>query len=388
MKAQYLVQALEYHQRGWSILPISWAGKWKKPAVKWTPYQKRQPTEDELREWFKMTNLAGLAVVLGPVSGGLYCRDFDIAESYHRWANEHSQLAESLPKVLSKRGPHLYFQSTEQIRTRDYDDGELRGIGGYSILPPSVHESGHVYQWIIPLPTGPLPTIDPREAGFCRNWNCTEQTEEDTEDRGGGSGFSVVSVLSVQGALGESELIALATPTNSHQNHRCLFLLARGVRALGRQRGRELSTGERRKVFGAWYQRATPFLNTGQSKDEYWFEFLEGYERVKSPLGEEAITRAWKQAHLLQPPKAAEQFEHPQIRLLVALCRELQRAAGHEPFYLSCRTVQRLFRHDLHTTAALWLRGLVRSKIIEEVEKGGPQTNRASRYRYLHTLDD
>ncbi len=273
----FLVDALQYHQRGWSILPISRAGKWKKPAVKWTPYQKRQPTEDELREWFKMPNLAGLAVVLGPVSGELYCRDFDQAESYRRWADEHSELARSLPSVEAKRGPHLYFQSTQQIRTRDYGDGELRGIGGYSILPPSVHESGHVYQWTLPLPSGELPAVDPQEAGFCRSWHCTEGTERTEADRvnKGGSGvLSGLSVLSVQGAFSEGELVALATPTGIHKNHHSLFLLARGVRALEKHKGCELSTDELRGVFNLWHQKATPFLRAGQSKDEYWFEFL------------------------------------------------------------------------------------------------------------------
>lgn len=50
--------------------------------------------------------------------------------------------------------------------------------------------------------------------------------------------------------------------------------------------------------------------------------------------------------------------------------------------------VARLFRHGTHTKAAAWLSGLCLSKIIREVKKGGPQTNRARRYRYLHPLDE
>ncbi len=82
------------------------------------------------------------------------------------------------------------------------------------------------------------------------------------------------------------------------------------------------------------------------------------------------------------------QFESSEIRLVVSLCRELQRGAGRQAFYLACRTVQRILHHEAHTTAASWLRGLVHSKILKEVEKGGPLTNRATRYRYLHPLDD
>jgi hypothetical protein len=40
--------------------------------------------------------------------------------------------------------------------------GEFRAdIGCYSLLPPSRTSKGR-YAWIVPLPKGPLPTIDPR----------------------------------------------------------------------------------------------------------------------------------------------------------------------------------------------------------------------------------
>jgi hypothetical protein len=289
-----LEQALAYLDRGWSVFPVTIKsdGEYKKPAVKWKHLQQRLPTPAELRSMFILPNLTGLAVALGPASGGLYCREFDEAEAYRLWASEYLELAKSLPTAQSKRGPHVYFRSPEKIHTKKYGDGELRGFGSYIILPPSIHQSGHVYHWIVPLPSE-IPVIDPTEAGFCRNWNCTEKpertekTEEDRESRGGVCGFSVLSV---------QPLIALAVPTDSHQNHHRLFLRARGIRALEKQRSRELSQPELQKVFGAWYRSAEPFLRDGQSRDEYWFEFLDGLERVKYPLGEEAITRAWEQA--------------------------------------------------------------------------------------------
>jgi hypothetical protein len=68
------------------------------------------------------------------------------------------------------------------------------------------------------------------------------------------------------------------------------------------------------------------------------------------------------------------------VRLLAAICRELQSMAGNEPFYLSARTVQNIFKHDTHATGAKWLRSFCVMQILDEVEKG--KGMRASRYRF------
>ncbi len=74
------------------------------------------------------------------------------------------------------------------------------------------------------------------------------------------------------------------------------------------------------------------------------------------------------------------------MRLLAALCRELQRESGDRPFYLACRTAGRLLKSD-YTTAWRWLFLLAHDRVIDEVEKGlrggGRAKRRASRDRYL-----
>ncbi len=84
-------------------------------------------------------------------------------------------------------------------------------------------------------------------------------------------------------------------------------------------------------------------------------------------------------------PEAARQYEQRPLQVLVALCRELQRATGEGPFYLSCRTAGRLLEVD-HTTASRWLFLLVSDRVLEEVSKGSQATHKASRYRYLAKL--
>jgi hypothetical protein len=180
--------------------------------------------------------------------------------------------------------------------------------------------------------------------------------------------------------------LKLTTPTDFGENHRRLFELARAVKTLESKFGKTFSQEGKRNIFEHWHRRSIEFLRNG--RDEYWFEFLEAYENVRYTFGDDLLCRAWERAQSVATPPEALQFESKELRLLVSLCRELQLANAEEPFFLATRTVQRLFNHDSHTTAALWLKGLCRTGILAVVEKGGPDTNRATRYRYVASLSE
>ncbi|NQU26417.1 MAG: bifunctional DNA primase/polymerase [Candidatus Nealsonbacteria bacterium] len=143
--------ALAYHSRGWSVVPQDPGAK--QPCVRWKPFQDRPPTEDELAAWFAQWPQAGLAVVLGPVSG-LLVVDVDGTEA-------HDVLIERLgreplaPKAISgSRKPnryHLFFRCpdvpTKAKATPWHAKLEFRGKGGIVIIPPSLHPSGNRYAW-------------------------------------------------------------------------------------------------------------------------------------------------------------------------------------------------------------------------------------------------
>ena len=120
--------------------------------------------------------------------------------------------------------------------------------------------------------------------------------------------------------------------------------------------------------------------------DDYWFEFMEGYENVKHPLGTGFIEAAWSRTLSCELPAEANQFVDLGLRRVVGFCRELWISHDGKPFFLSCRTLQRLLEHPDHVRAARWLRGLCRAKILAVVEPGGAKSRRASRYRYLPTV--
>ena len=151
------------HRLGWCIIPIR--RKSKKATNKWSDYQKQGPTDQELDRWFGGSNDGNMAVVLGPVSG-IYVRDFDTEEGYESWRAYDPDLASMCPTVRTPRGYHVYFRCRKVLRTRSYDDGELRGDGSYVLLPPSIHPDGQPYLWVH-RPT--FPSLIPELSDFDLN---------------------------------------------------------------------------------------------------------------------------------------------------------------------------------------------------------------------------
>lgn len=158
-----LAAALACVQRGWSVIPIK-SGT-KVAAVRWGKYQKRRPDRSELESWFGNGSGFELALVLGDISGGLVCRDFDDKADYDAWAAGFPDLARTLPTVATSRGRHVYFRA-KTLTSQKFDDGEYRANGNYVLLPPSLHPSGVRYTWVVRPPEGDFPLVDPVKSGL------------------------------------------------------------------------------------------------------------------------------------------------------------------------------------------------------------------------------
>jgi hypothetical protein len=170
--------ALDYLRLGISVIPIGSHGNGKQPAIReWKPYQTTLPKEIELREWFSRSGLAGLAIIFGPVSGGIYCRDFDNEAAYRVWSAKNPTLAATLPTVRTFRGYHVYFRNKQSLKTKKYADGEIRCFGAYCLAPPSKHPEGIIYEWLTPITTDNLITIEQPYTVFSDKGTVTESTE-------------------------------------------------------------------------------------------------------------------------------------------------------------------------------------------------------------------
>jgi hypothetical protein len=171
-------------------------------------------------------------------------------------------------------------------------------------------------------------------------------------------------------------------PTHVGQRHRAVFEFARELKAVAALADAPLS--ELKPYVKQWHKRALPNIGTKPFEDT-WFDFAEGWSKVKFAKGQEPVAMIFAKSKTSELPEVAMQYEQAQLRDLVALCRELQRACGSEPFFLACRTAGDLLGVD-HNKAAVWLRGLRRDGILKLEKAGSLRDHKASRYRYVQKL--
>jgi hypothetical protein len=118
--------------------------------VAWAEYQERLPTKKEIKRWWSRWPDAGIAIITGRVSG-IVVIDFDIKRGA-----DPDELLEEYPTQLLVRtgggGLHAYYRYPEgdvEVGNSVGEDGiDVRADGGLVVAPPSVHESGSIYQWL------------------------------------------------------------------------------------------------------------------------------------------------------------------------------------------------------------------------------------------------
>ncbi|MGD8837103.1 MAG: bifunctional DNA primase/polymerase [Desulfobacteraceae bacterium] len=141
----FMDAALEYLDQGLSVIPVKQADK--RPYIKWGQFQQRLPTPDELESWWSQWPDANVAIICGKVSG-IFCVDAD-GPAGIQWMNA------NLPKTgvysVTSKGVHAIYRIPEDKMVRNAvrlaPEVDIRGDGGYFVAPPSMHASGHKYQW-------------------------------------------------------------------------------------------------------------------------------------------------------------------------------------------------------------------------------------------------
>lgn len=373
-----LKQALSYYHLGWSVIPIP--HKSKKAIIQWKNYQQTSPDEGKMVHWFGNAQV-NMAVVLGKVSGGLTCRDFDEMDSYIQWAKTYLDLAKTLPTVKTSRGMHVYFLS-DFDKIKKFDDGELRG-NGYCILPPSLHPSGIQYEWLIHPKSENLIKLNPEKSGFC-NVVFTEETEdkEEIEDIEAISkkSYNVVTFeqLCSKTQIFVDEAITATLPDKQGYRNFLIFQYCRwlkGNKEFAKCKARQLKLLVRR-----WHERALPFIGT-KPFDETWADFAYGWQKVKYPKGENMLKKAVETALAAKNKLNVEtNYDTEEVQLLIRICYELQLLQGEEPFFLSCRSAGKILGLS-HTQANKYLQMIEADGIIHLIKKN--TTEYATRYKFM-----
>ncbi len=179
------------------------------------------------------------------------------------------------------------------------------------------------------------------------------------------------------------DLISQIAPTDFRQNNASLFKLARLVRSYEAAIGRLATKSELEVVFDRWCLVARRFWR--HTRDDYWAEFLQAYHYARIGLDEDPIELALTRARTMPLPEVTG-FSDKRVRLLAAICGEMQRLVGHNSFFLPTRKLGQLLGAHW-STVARWLvnlevLGVIRLAPGEVRKRGGI---RCPRYHYAPT---
>ncbi|MFM9889893.1 MAG: bifunctional DNA primase/polymerase [Rickettsiales bacterium] len=124
----------------------------KKPLVKWTDYQRRRPTMDELCDWQKRYSKDNVGIVTGALSG-ITVIDSD---NPHVKTGYLQEVFGETPLIVStpRGGIHLYYRYDGESNKAGLIHGDnlkidVRGEGGIIIAPPSKNPQSHKSYQII-----------------------------------------------------------------------------------------------------------------------------------------------------------------------------------------------------------------------------------------------
>lgn len=154
-KNELLEAALKYAKEyGWAVFPCS--PDTKKPL---TPHgcKDAKKTPGPIKAWWTRHPDASIGVATGTMSN-LIMIDEDLDEIEGKdgphnmmlWERDNGDLPETVVVITGRGGRHRYFKyDKDDIKNRAgiIKDVDVRGEGGYAILPPSKHPNGTIYEW-------------------------------------------------------------------------------------------------------------------------------------------------------------------------------------------------------------------------------------------------
>jgi len=357
MAEDVLTEAIRYGERGLFVSPC---GGDKRPIGGWKAATDHTGQIREL--WAKYPN-ANVGLATGPEAGLLVVdidekRGGDVDDIERRYG----RLPET-PMVQTGRGSHIYFAhpaaAIRGTKDRVAAGVEIKSAGQGVIAPPSRHPSGKRYAWEVDL--------NDAELAPAPDWliEHTDALQNDRDD----SFYSVPFCNTVDDAIVRS------VPRVEGERHYRIFHFARLLKAMPAYA--EADPRSLRSEFRRWWDSARRVMRTQEWEDS-WLDFINAWPDAW-PLREDRVMTALKDAEAKPMPEAAGEYDCPTMMRLIALCRELQQAAGDQPFYLSCAKAEEVLDID-RMKAWRRLKLLVADGVLELVEKGTKV--RASRYRY------
>lgn len=387
---------------GKPVLLLPWATRTKGGSRRWKHHT---PAEMEKPDYRQKLEVGNIGVALGEVSGGLCSIDWDCDEWMEAFLRVNPRFEVAL-RSKGRRGCNFWIRvagecpPSRKLKTVSGEEvGEFRSTGNQTIIH-GIHPSGCKYQILHEVPPLSIAyeeiqwpeglqkvklyklNLNDELEGTLHSYTATQATQPlslPSTQPHSVSASQPHSDTACQ-AVSLSDVVTRYLPTKEHQNNELVFVVGRALRDEESRIGRELTLSELEGAFAAWYE-ANEHLDPKKSRDRYWMEFLRSYDNAKVGLSQTTLTVAFARAKTHEKPTQACMFTDPQLQLLVGFVFQMQEIVGDSPFFLSCRSLGKLF--DVSpTTANTWLRHLCRVKILTETKKGSQATSEASEFRY------
>jgi hypothetical protein len=163
--------ALQYAAKGWPVIPLHFVLKngqcscknkdcnrvGKHPVGHLTKKGISEAATDEytIRQWWQSSPYWNIGFATG--ANGHFVIDVDVAagkvgqDSLDRLIAANGQLPDTLLAKTGSGGFHYHFRSPKPIKNSQSvfgKDLDVRGKGGYVVLPPSNHATGSKYEWL------------------------------------------------------------------------------------------------------------------------------------------------------------------------------------------------------------------------------------------------
>jgi hypothetical protein len=136
----------------------------KQPAINWRKLQNALVDDATFDSWYgpqgRYANSPDMGFITGTVSGNVFVVDLDDHKNKAAaawWQNLlHQHNFSDEPHTWQHRtgggGRHLLFRAPPGYRVPTFQASDIgvdfRGEGGFAMLPPSRHFSGHPYRWL------------------------------------------------------------------------------------------------------------------------------------------------------------------------------------------------------------------------------------------------
>lgn len=147
--------AIRYAEHGLAVFPLQPHGK--QPTDGSRGFKDATTNVAQIRSWWSYAPDMNIGMATGAASGGVFVIDVDQhgeadgGLELSIWQAEHGKFPETASSVTGSGGTHYFFKAPAGVSVKSaahvIPGVDVRGDGGYVVLPPSVHPNGNRYEW-------------------------------------------------------------------------------------------------------------------------------------------------------------------------------------------------------------------------------------------------